>query len=215
MLTYVITNCNYFKIGMQELFNCKKNVNFIYETSVEKLKSIPAKDLQVILAVELITLTKSKKFWDAVVFLSKNKTARVGVVFTKYNAYLMRYLSKKMLGATFFYANNLRKFVGGVCRWCNGYSYREIRTIDHCNDSHGLSINELTILTLSLLGENVYDIAINLGLSISSIYRIRNNAIYRLGFKSYHDFSQAYIKGEIRLEYERHVEVRGTLLIAH
>ncbi|MCF0239532.1 MAG: hypothetical protein HUJ62_03675 [Streptococcus gallolyticus] len=213
MLTHVITNCNYFKHGMQELFRCKKGVDFIFSTSIKSLKKSPENKLQVILVVELVTLHKSKNFWKAVHSLSKHKEIRVGIVITKNNAYLMRYLSKKFLNVTFFYANDLRNFVNGVYRWCNGYSHRRIRTIDNCNDSHGLSINELTIMTLSLLGENIYDMASNLNLSISSIYRIRNNASHQLGFRSYHAFCQAYTKNAIRLEYERPVEIRGTLIV--
>lgn len=214
MLTHIITNCNFFKRGMQELFSCKKGVDLVFGTTLDELKTIPAEELNVILAVELTTLHKLKKFWGVVDFLSKNKDARVGIVITKNNAYLMRYLSKKITGVTFFYANNLQKFVSGICRWCNGYSYRDIRIVENCNDSHGFSINELTIITLSLVGEHIYDIASNLGLSISSVYRIRNNAIHNLGFRSYNDFCQAYAKHAIRLEYERHVEIRGTLIIA-
>ena len=214
MLTHIITNCNFFKRGMQELFHCKKGVDFVFGTTIDELKTIPEEGLNVILVVELATLQTLKKFWQAVEFLSKNKVIRVGLVITKNNAYLMSYLNKKFTNVTFFYANNLRKFISGICRWCNGYSYREIRIIENCNDSHGFSINELTIMTLSLIGENIYDIASNFGLSVSSIYRIRNNAIHNLGFRSYHDFCQAYAKNIIRLEYERHVEIRGTLIIA-
>lgn len=213
MLTHVITNCNYFKHGMQELFRCKKGVNFIFSTTIDSLKKSPENKLQVILAVELTTLHKLKKFWKAVHFLSKHKETRVGIVITKNNAYLMRYLSKKFVSVTFFYANDLRNFVTGVYKWCNGYSHRGIRIIENCHDSYGLSINELTIMTLSLLGENIYDIASNLNLSISSIYRIRNNTSHRLGFHSYHAFCQAYTKNAIRLEYERPVEIRGTLIV--
>ena len=213
MLTHVITNCNYFKHGMQELFRCKKGVNFIFSTTIDSLKKSSENKLQVILAVELTTLHKLKKFWEAVHFLSKHKETRVGIVITKNNAYLMRYLSKKFVSVTFFYANDLRNFVNGVYKWCNGYSHRGIRIIENCHDSHGLSINELTIMTLSLLGENIYDIASNLNLSISSIYRIRNNTSHRLGFHSYHAFCQAYTKNAIRLEYERPVEIRGTLIV--
>lgn len=213
MLTYVITNCNYFKHGMQELFQCKKRVDLIFSTTIDSLKKSPEGKLQVILAVELTTLHKSKKFWKTVHFLSKQKETRVGIVITKNNAYLMRYFSKKFANVTFFYANDLRNFVNGVYRWCNGYSHRRIRIIENCHDSHGLSINELTIMTLSLLGEHIYDMASNLNLSISSIYRIRNNASHRLGFHSYHAFCQAYTKNAIRLEYERHVEIRGTLIV--
>lgn len=68
-------------------------------------------------------------------------------------------------------------------------------------------------MTLSLLGENIYDMASNLNLSISSIYRIRNNVSHQLGFRSYHAFCQAYTKNAIRLEYERPVEIRGTLIV--
>lgn len=213
MLTHVITNCNYFKHGMQELFQGKKGVDFMFSTSIDSLKEFPENRLQVILAVELTTLHKSNKFWKAILFLSKHKEAKVGIVITKNNAYLMRYLSKKFVNVTFFYANDLRNFVNGVYRWCNGYSHRGIRIIENCHDSHGLSINELTIMAVSLLGENIYDMASNLNLSISSIYRIRNNASHQLGFHSYHAFCQAYTKNAIRLEYERPVEIRGTLIV--
>lgn len=213
MLTHVITNCNYFKRGMQELFYCKKGVNFIFSTTIDSLKKYPENKSQVILAVELTTLHKLKKFWKAIRFLSNHKEIRVGIVITKNNAYLMRYLSKKIANVTFFYANDLHKFVNGVYRWCNGYSHRGIRIIENCDDSHGLSINEFTIMTLSLLGENIYDMASNLNLSISSIYRIRNNVSHQLGFRSYHAFCQAYTKNAIRLEYERPVEIRGTLIV--
>ena len=213
MLTHVITNCNYFKRGMQELFYCKKGVNFIFSTTIDSLKKYPENKSQVILAVELTTLHKLKKFWKAVRFLSNHKEIRVGIVITKNNAYLMRYLSKKIANVTFFYANDLHKFVNGVYRWCNGYSHRGIRIIENCDDTHGLSINEFTIMTLSLLGENIYDMASNLNLSISSIYRIRNNVSHQLGFRSYHAFCQAYTKNAIRLEYERPVEIRGTLIV--
>ncbi len=212
MLTYVITNCNYFKHGMQKLFQGEKRVDFIFSTTIDSLKKNKNR-LNVILAVELTTLHKLNKFWKAVLFLSKHKGTRVGIVITKNNAYLMRYLSKKFANVTFFYANDLRNFVNGVHRWCNGYSHRGIRIIENCHDSHGLSINELTIMAVSLLGENIYDIASNLNLSISSIYRIRNNASHQLGFHSYHAFCQAYTKNAIRLEYERPVEIRGTLIV--
>ncbi|EGE2291609.1 hypothetical protein DL735_24825 [Escherichia coli] len=102
MLTHVITNCNFFKRGMQELFFCKKGVSFVFGTTINELRTIPEEELQIILVVELTTLNILKKFWEIVNFISKKKIPRVGIVITKNNAYLMRYLSKKNIKCYFF-----------------------------------------------------------------------------------------------------------------
>lgn len=212
--TCIVTNCSFFKRGMQELLNCKPDINFIYLSSVDDIQNFLVTGERVILAVELATSDTLRNFWSAVDFLAGYNGVKVGVVITKYNAYLMRYLSKKIKGVVFFYAHELRNFVTTVYRWCRGYSCQTMRMVCRCNDSHGLTLDELTILTLPLMGESICEVASTINMSISNVYRIRNKALFKLGFDSYHKFCRAFANGEIRLEYERLVEIRGTLLIA-
>lgn len=117
ILTYVITNCCFFKRGMQELFS-GKYVNFAYASTISDLKIPTTEKLQVILAVELTTLVNLKNFWDIVNFLTHVEKARVGIVITKNNAYLMHYLSHRIAGVTFFmpikYVSLLMGFIDGA-----------------------------------------------------------------------------------------------------
>lgn len=213
--TCIATSCSFFERGMRALLDCKPKVNFVYSSSIEGIQSfLVSGGKRIILAVELATSNTLRNFWRIVDFLANHDGVKVGIVITNYNAYLMQYLSKKIKGVVFFYAHELRNFATAVYRWCRGYSCQTMRIVCRCSDSHGLTLDELTILTLPLMGEDVCEIASTLNMSISNVYRIRNKALLKLGFDSYHKFCRAFVSGDIRLEYERLVEVRGTLLIA-
>jgi len=65
---------------------------------------------------------------------------------------------------------------------------------------YGFSLREWISLVIPLSGETMQEISRCTGLKPQALYQIRHNALKKIGIKSYREFCELYLRGEIRTE---------------
>lgn len=212
---YVVVNCMYFKTGLQEIF-CDKNIVFNFIKNISELDLSTDKQFAILLVAELADFQSMSRFWNCIEFISSYKgKLKVGIIVSKYSAYLTSGLSNKLhRKVTFFNAHDKENFIKSIYSWAHGYTRNAMKKIYTCTDNkHQLTLNEVTVLAFSLTGESMLSIAEILRFSRSRVYIIRKRALHKLGFDSYQNFFRAYLKGKLRTEFERPVDIRGRQIV--
>ncbi|HGA5678172.1 TPA: hypothetical protein ACISZ4_003903 [Salmonella enterica subsp. enterica serovar Chester] len=203
----VMTRCEYFKIGITSLFN-GHNVTFDFFGCIEDLVIEDDEPLLMLLVLDMSGTSSLGEFKSAMDFLNQYPGARrLGVLVSRYNAYMTHYISRKFRGrVTFFNSHNLKS--GLFCRnflsWLNGKTFRPMHVVARFRDSrYGFSLKEWISLVVPMSGESIQEMSNCLGLSTQALYQIRQNALKKIGLKSYREFCELYMKGIIRTENDR------------
>lgn len=203
----VVTRCEYLQSGMRALF-CHDDVTLQFIHCIDDLVITDDDMLRILLVLDMSGPGALREFKAAVDFLNQINTPRkTGVLVSRYNEYLTQYISRKFRGrVTFFNAHNLASglFRRNFLSWLKGKAVCPMRTVARFRDDrYGFSMKEWVTLVIPLSGESMQDIADCMGVHIQSLYQIRQNALKKIGLKSWRAFCELYLRGEIRTENNR------------
>ncbi|EKN6178380.1 hypothetical protein WKA22_004072 [Yersinia enterocolitica] len=203
---YVITNCSYFSHGLHEIAGKVAHQLFFFN-EVEQIIIDYTKPLNIVLVLDVSSSNSLKQFKHSVNYLmSINCKKRIGVIVSRLNAYLTYYISKKLHGkVTFFNAHNLRSglFIHNFHSWIRGSTFHPMRTVARYRDEkYGFSLKEWLSLVVPLSGETISEMAHCMNVSDHSLYQVRKSALAKIGIKSYREFCEMYINGNIKIENE-------------
>ncbi|MJN97748.1 hypothetical protein DNX92_14140 [Salmonella enterica subsp. enterica] len=203
----VMTRCEYFKVGIMSLFN-GQNVAFDFFGCIDDLVIEDDEPLLMLLVLDMSGTSSLGEFKAAMDFLNQYPgSRRLGVLVSRYNAYMTHYISRKFRGrVTFFNSHNLISglFYRNFLSWLNGKTFRPMHAVARFRDSrYGFSLKEWISLVVPMSGESIQEMSDCLGLSTQALYQVRQNALKKIGLKSYREFCELYMKGVIRTENDR------------
>lgn len=203
---YVMTNCHYFTYGLKSLTeNMSEQLVFI--TNPAEIAIDYTVPINIVLVLEMSSSESLKQFKNAIDFLSGiNHRKRIGVIVSRLNSYLTYYINRKLRGkVTFFNSHNLRTgvFIHNFCSWMSGKTFNSMRTVARFKDtSYGFTLREWLSLVVPLSSETIGEMAKCLGIKEHTLYQTRQKALTKVGIKSYREFCENYINGEIKIENE-------------
>ncbi len=200
----IVARCRYFQEGMKQLFSANE-VSLRFIDSIDDLILHDNSPLIVLLAIDMSganSLKELKKSIDVLNQMPGQK--KIGVLVSRYNDYMTQYIYRKFRGGvTFFNAHNLHSglFRRNFLSWLKGKTFRPMHVVSRYRDNrYGFSLKEWISLIMPLSGETIPEIASNMGVRPSQIYQIRQNALKKIGVKSWREFCELYLLGEIRTE---------------
>lgn len=200
---YVHATCQYFIYGMEKLFADEVIISFF--RSIDEVIVPDECTLTILLVLNTSDSESLKTFRSAVDFLNQiNSPKRIGVLVSKYNAYLTYYFYRKFNGkVTFFNSHNLSSglFQRNFLSWLRGNTFRPVRVSSRFKDDrYGFTLKEWISLVVPLSGETVQEMASCLKVTTSSLYQVRINALKKIGIPSYSEFCRLFVRGEISTE---------------
>lgn len=201
---YVVVNCNYFIIGLQQLF-IDSSINLRFIDDILEI-DFPHNEMTYILLVLSITnVTLLERFKNTIDFINGiNTQVKTGILVSELNTYLTYYLYRKLKRkVTFFNSHNLINgiFKRNVLSWLKGKTFRPMRVIYRYRDEcYGYSLKEWLTLVVPLSGESIKEVSACLNISEHSLYQIRTKALKKMRLQTYREFYQLFINGEMRIE---------------
>lgn len=201
---FVMTSCEYFRKGMQELF-ISTDVSLHFISRIDQVVVSQNDTLTILLVLDMSSSESLRTFRDAVEFLGQiNCRCRVGVLVSRYNAWMTGYISRKFSRkVTFFNSHNLQSglFQRNFLSWLKGKTFRPMHTVYRFRDNrYGFSQKEWVSLVIPLSGESMQEISACLNVPVYSMYQVRRNALRKIGVSSWREFCELFINGEIRTE---------------
>ncbi|KAE9666514.1 hypothetical protein [Escherichia coli] len=211
----VVTSCSFAALGMECLFSSdfEKKINVVRDA-----RNIPRLEegIVVLLIVDLSSLCSIADLRRNLNFFRNYKgKKRVGVIVSRYNVHVSKaiflWLREKCV---FFMPRNLTSFSRQVLLWIKGRTVNTFPVVYNCRDSrYHLSLWELIILIFSIAGEPPANLATILKIPLRTLYYKRDSGARKLGLNGYKDFCMAYMRGNVRLEIERLVNILGRCLV--
>jgi hypothetical protein len=200
---FVLVQCEYFRKGMQSIFN-PEDITFHFMKCIDDIVSYDDTST-ILLVLDMSSSESLRKIMNAIDFLNQiNSHKRVGVLVSRYNAYLTYYISRKFRGkVTFFNAHNFNSglFRRNFLSWLGGRTFRPMRVVSRYRDTrYGFSLKEWISLVIPLSGEPIQEIATHMNTSVHSLYQVRQFALRKMGITSYRQFCELFINGEICTE---------------
>ncbi|POT56155.1 hypothetical protein C3432_19460 [Citrobacter amalonaticus] len=189
---------------MRHLFS-DDNITIHFIKHIEDVVITDDAPLVILLVLDLSGTEALSNFKTAVDFLNQiNGRKRIGVLVSRYNAYLTWYISRKFRGhVTFFNSHNLQSglFRRNFLSWLDGKTWRPMRVVARYRDNrYGFSLKEWVSLVIPLSGETVQEMSACMGISEQTLYQIRQNALKKIGINSWRKFCDLYLSGQIKTE---------------
>ncbi|HIF3101880.1 TPA: hypothetical protein ACXZT8_003703 [Salmonella enterica] len=183
-------------------------VTFDFLGSINDLIIEDDEPLLLLLVLDMSGTTALAEFKSAMDFLNQYPgPRRLGVLVSRYNAYMTYYISRKFKGrVTFFNSHNLKSglFHRNFLSWLNGKTFRPMHVVARFKDSrYGFSLKEWISLVVPMSGETIQEMSECLGLTTQALYQVRKNALRKIGLHSYREFCELYMQGVIRTENDR------------
>ncbi|HCR3448519.1 TPA: hypothetical protein ON570_002108 [Citrobacter werkmanii] len=200
----VVARCKFFQKGMGYIFS-QSEVTLRFIDSIDGIVLYDDTPFIVLLVLDMSGVEALEDFKYAMDVLNQMPSPKkIGVLVSRYNAYMTQYVYWKFQGrVTFFNSHNLQSglFHRNFLSWLKGKTFRPMHVVSRFRDNrYGFSLNEWISLVLPLSGEAISDIACCMGVRPGQIYQIRQNALKKIGVKNWREFCELYLHGEIRTE---------------
>ncbi|EAA7727811.1 hypothetical protein APP83_24140 [Salmonella enterica subsp. enterica serovar Oranienburg] len=201
---FVLTQCEYFCQGMKYLFQ-GKDVFLNFVRCIEEVKFSYNETTNILLVLDISNIASMKNFKKAIDFINQiNSPYRIGILVSRNNSYLMYYIFKKLKRkVTFFDSHALKDgiFQRNFHSWLSGKPFRPMHVImRYCDSKYGCSLKEWFSLILPMSGESMKEISICMNIPNQTLYKIRLNALHKIGCASFRQFCELYIRGEISIK---------------
>ncbi|ECB6455263.1 TPA: hypothetical protein G9E88_004419 [Salmonella enterica] len=197
---FILTQCEYFCQGMKYLFP-ERDISLNFVRCIEEVKFSSSEATHILLVVDISSIESMGKFKNAIDFINQiNSPRRIGVLVNRYNSYLTYYFFRKLKGkVTFFDSHTLKNgiFQRNFHLWLKGKVFHPMHVImRYCDSRYGCSLKEWLSLILPLSGESMQEISVCMNIPNQTLYKIRLNALHKIGCISFRQFCDLYIRGE-------------------